>query len=108
MQKCDDVTWGVKCSCNEGWKLQSDGQSCVGKTKLAKYRFLNKCVFLKRHNLSVKFLYRSFFCFVFIQILMNVLWTLVHATNCATTRLAHSDVVVLKVLNLREKQFVRI
>ncbi|XP_040181351.1 low-density lipoprotein receptor-related protein 1-like isoform X2 [Rana temporaria] len=29
MQKCDDVTWGVKCSCNEGWKLQSDGQSCV-------------------------------------------------------------------------------
>lgn len=40
MQKCDDVTWGVKCSCNEGWKLQSDGQSCVGKTKLAKYRFI--------------------------------------------------------------------
>ncbi|XP_072261337.1 low-density lipoprotein receptor-related protein 2-like [Pyxicephalus adspersus] len=29
MQKCSDVAWGVNCSCNEGWKLHSDGQSCV-------------------------------------------------------------------------------
>ncbi|KAM5194042.1 low-density lipoprotein receptor-related protein 2-like [Mantella aurantiaca] len=29
MQKCADVAWGVNCSCNEGWKLQSDGQGCV-------------------------------------------------------------------------------
>ncbi|KAM4706690.1 low-density lipoprotein receptor-related protein 2-like [Discoglossus pictus] len=29
MQLCEDVPWGVNCSCRTGWKLYQDGQSCV-------------------------------------------------------------------------------
>ncbi|KAG9480490.1 hypothetical protein GDO78_012122 [Eleutherodactylus coqui] len=28
-QKCEDVPWGIKCSCHDGWKLHSDGHSCA-------------------------------------------------------------------------------
>ncbi|XP_075458989.1 low-density lipoprotein receptor-related protein 2-like [Ascaphus truei] len=29
MHQCEEVTWGAKCSCHAGWKIDLDGQSCV-------------------------------------------------------------------------------
>ncbi|XP_066239687.1 suppressor of tumorigenicity 14 protein-like [Saccopteryx leptura] len=27
--QCSDTSWGVRCSCGSGWRLQPDGQSCA-------------------------------------------------------------------------------
>ncbi|XP_003224687.3 low-density lipoprotein receptor-related protein 1B [Anolis carolinensis] len=29
MEKCSEMSWGVKCSCGPGWHLHADGQNCT-------------------------------------------------------------------------------